>query len=141
MRRIKEQKRDQRQPGTAANKQTTNQTIMKPLNQIWSGSITGLIGLVATSVMATDTAQYSSKAALLGSRSEPSSANVEISTLAQSAYAVSSKRWQWPRQPIMSVMAKSADSTTLLANDYNSKKAVRGEHESVQPLFKIAPLK
>src|SRR5947209_2737957 len=103
MRRIKEQKRDQRHPVTAANKQITNQAIMKPLNQICSGSITGLIGLVATSVMATDTAQYSSKAALLGSRSGPSSANVEISTLAQSAYVVSSKRWQWPRQPILSV--------------------------------------
>lgn len=126
---------------TAANEQRKNETIMKHWNQILSGSITGLMGLVATSVMAADAAQYSSKAALFGSRTEPYAMNVGVSAVAHLAPAVGSKPWLWPSQPVMSMAVKSKKPTTLLLNNYNSKKSVRGERESVQPVFHIAPLK
>ncbi len=125
---------------TAANEQPKNQTIMKLLNQMLSGSITGLIGLFATSVMAADAAQYSSKAALLNPGTESSAVNVKLSAVAQPAYSVSSKSWLWPSRSAGSI-ATHSESATFLASDYNSKKAVRGEREPVQPVLQIAPLK
>lgn len=97
--------------------------------------------IAATSVMAADVSQYSSKAYLHRPHVElPSTVNIAVSAATQPVYVTSSKPWLTPSRPAVEIAPKTMPET-FLADRYNSKKAAHGLNEPTQSVFEVAPLK